>query len=101
MTSKTRTTRILPLHPELNELVSLAFLTSPTIHITNCTYSDTAFRSVDYILHILGQTPPPYNAYPPYKADHRKGELVYAEAFMTHVKATNPTLKFVDHGRDP
>ena len=53
------------------------------------------------ILQLLGQTTQPYDLYPPYKADHRKGELIHAAAFMTHVKAANLTLKFVDHGREP
>ena len=94
-------TKNLPLHPELNALVTLAFLTEPTVHVTNVAYSNTAYKSVDYILHILGHTPPPSGEYPTYKADHRKGELVHAEAFMTHVKQANPTLTFVDHGKDP
>ena len=41
------------LHPDLNALVTLAFLTKPTLHVTNVAYSDTAYKSVDYILHVL------------------------------------------------
>ena len=94
-------TQNLPLHPDLNALVTLAFLSEPTLQVTNVAYGNTAYRRVNYILHVLGHTPPPAGKYPPYKADRRKGQLVHGEAFMTHVKHVNPTLTFVDQGSDP
>ena len=98
---RNRDTQQLAVHPHLKDLVTRAFGRAASLHVTTIEYSNTAHRSVEYILHLLGHETPPADTYPPYKADHQAGQLVHAKAFMTHVRGANPTITFVDHGSTP
>ena len=101
LVTRNKETQQLALHPQLNDLVTRAFGRVASLHVTNVEYSNTAHRSVEYILHLLGHKNPTADTYPPYKAAHQAGQLVHAKAFMTHVRDANPTITFVDHGSTP